>query len=256
MSDRDRRPKPPTEPLGSGFHMDRQASLWDVALAGIVSATGSLDDPVKAWHGVNQLRRQGNPFPLPIWWAAAAWPEAVDQLILPPVLTDPPRPGTMAALTAACLAAAGLIDPDDASRWQRWTNPVAGFAADTVAGHVAEGTAQLLMATAGQQLEDMAIKLSRLNVGIRVGENPPEFSETYLLKVAGVAESLRYVAAGLGRAFGEISTTLAAEATTFEGQPTARDIPDKLRTAVTAEVHLGFVQAATKINLTEGVSPG
>lgn len=253
MSDRDRRPKPPTESLGSGFHMDRQATLWDVALAGIVSATGSLDDPVKAWQGVNQIRRQGNPFPLPIWWAAAAWPDDVEQLILPPVLTDPPRPGTVAAHAAACLAAAGLIDPDEAFRWQRWANPVAGFAADTVAEHVAEGTAQLLMTTASQQLEDMAVKLSRLNVGVRVGEKPPEFSETYLLKVAGIAESLRYVAAGLGRAFSQISTTLPADRSTSEGQPTARDIPDDLRTAVTAEVHLGFVQAATKINLAEGV---
>lgn len=253
MSDRDRRPKPPTESIGSGFLMDRKATLWDVALAGIVSATGSLDEPVKAWQGVNWLRRQGNPFPLPIWWAAAAWPDRVEQLILPPVLTDQPRPGTAAAQAVACLAAAGLMDADEASGWQRWANPLAGFAADAVSGHVAHGTGQFLVNTASQQLEDMAVKLSRLNIGVRVGEKPPEFSETYLLKVAGVADSLRYVSAGLSRALGQISKALAADTRTYDAEPTAQDIPGDLRTAVTAEVHLGFVQAATKINLVEGV---
>ncbi|MCV7296280.1 hypothetical protein H7J84_27485 [Mycobacterium goodii] len=233
--------------------MDREASMWDVALAGIVSATGSLDDPAKAWQGVNSLRLQGNTYPLPIWWAAATWPDTVDQLVLPPVLTAPPRPGTVAAHAAACLSAAGLMEPDEASRWQRWASPLASFAADTVAGHVAHGTGELLVATAHQQLEDMAVKLSRLNAGVRVGAKPPEFSETYLLKVAGVAESLRYVSAGLGRAFDQIRTSLSADTTAFATKPTAQDIPADLRTTVNAEVHLGFVQAATKINLTQGV---
>lgn len=245
----DRRAKPPTEPLASGFLLDRKVTLWDVALAGIVSATGSLDDPSKAWEGVNWLRRRGNPLPLPIWWAAAAWPDRVEQLILPPPLGDSPRPGTAAAHAVACLSAAGLMDPGKAVGWQRWNSPLAGFAADTAAGLVAHGTAELLVATASQQLEDMAVKLRHLNTDVRVGKKPPEFSETYLLDVAGLAESIRYVAAGLARALGQINESLGTDSRAFDTPPAARDVPDDLRASVSAEINLGFVQAATKIQM-------
>lgn len=245
MSSRDRRALPPTQPLGSGFVMDRAADLWDVVLAGIISATGSLDDAVQAWQGVNWLRRRGRAFPLPVWWAAAARPDQVAQLVLPPVLADTPAPGTVAAHTVACLSAAGLIDIDQAGRWQQWDSPLAGFAADVAATQVQRGSVELLGSTAGEQLEDMAVKLGRLNTGVRVGAEPPEFSERYLLAVAGVTESLQYAAAGLARALAQISEVLA----TGGGESASVEVPQELRTSVSAEIHLGFVQAATRIQL-------
>ncbi|MGB8406691.1 MAG: hypothetical protein WCE30_21780 [Mycobacterium sp.] len=229
--------------------MDRAVTLWGVALAGIVSATGNLDDPIKAWEGVNWLRRQGNPQPLPIWWAAAAWPEQVEQLVLPPPLTDHAAPGTVAAHAAACLSAAGLMDADEATQWQRWSSPLAGFAADTAAGTVTHGVGEFLTTTAGDRLEDMAVKVGRLNAGVRVGQSPPEFSESYLLGVAEIAESLRFVSAGLGRAFTRIQEALGADDRRRDAAPSIGDVPAELRTSVNAEIHLGFVQAATRIKM-------
>lgn len=245
MSSRDRRALPPTQPLGSGFVMDRAADLWDVVLAGIVSATGSLDDVEQAWQGVNWLRRRGRAFPLPVWWAAAARPDQVAQLVLPPVLTEAPAPGTVAAHTVSCLSVAGLIDIDHAAGWQQWENPLAGFAADVAATQVKRGSVELLGSTAGEQLEDMAVKLGRLNTGVRLGAAPQEFSERYLLAVASVTESLQYAAAGLARALSQVSEVLAPGG----GEPDIHEVPQGLRTSVSAEIHLGFVQAATRIQL-------
>lgn len=249
VKSRVRRSIAPTEPLGAGFLMDREVTLWGVVLAGIVSATGSLDDPAKAWEGVNWLRRQGNPLPLPIWWAAAVWPDRVEQLVVPPPLTDHALPGTAAAHAAACLSAAGLMDAGEAVGWLQWASPVAGFAADTAAGLVTHGTGELLTATAGDRLEEMAIKVGSLNVGVRVGHPPPEFSESYLLAVAELAESLRYVSAGLGRAFAQIRERLSADDRALDGSPSIGDVPGDLRMNMSAEIHLGFVQAATKIKM-------
>lgn len=246
MSSADRRALPAAQALGSGFVMDRAADLWDVVLAGIVSATGSLDDPVRAWAGVNWLRRHGRAFPLPLWWAAAARSDEVEDLVLPPSLTDELVPGVVAAHTVACLSAAGLMGVDEAARWQEWGYPLAGFAADVAASQVRSGVVELLGSTAGEQLEDMAVKLGRLNTGVRAGAAAPEFSERYLLAVAGVTESVQYVAAGLGRALGQISEQLSAE---NPDEPARTEVPQDLRTSVSAEIHLGFVQAATRIQL-------
>lgn len=246
MSSRDRRPLPPTQPLGSGFVMDRAADLWDVVLAGIASATGSLDDASQAWSGVNWLRGCGRAFPLPLWWAAAARSDEVEHLVLPPSLTEAPAAGVAAAHTVACLSAAGLMDVEDAARWQRWGSPLAGFAADVAASQVRGGAVELLGTIAGEQLEDMAVKLGRLNTGVRVGAEPPGFSERYLLAVAGVTESLQYVASGLARALGQISEALDSGGA---GESATGEVPHDLRKSVTAEIHLGFVQAATRIQL-------
>jgi len=220
-----------------------------VALAGIVSATGNLDDPVRAWDGVNWLRRQGDPHPLPIWWAAAARPDEVDKLVLAPPLNDHAPPGTVAAQAAACLSAAGLMDATEATQWLRWPSPLGGLTADTAAELVARGVGELLTTVAGERLEDMAVKLSRLNTGVRVGQEPPRFSESYLLGVAEVAESLRFVSAGLGRAFTRICEGLEAGDRRRGAAPSIADVPAELRTAVNAEIHLGFVQAATRIKM-------
>lgn len=249
MKGRNRRSVAPTEPLGSGFVMDRAVNLWGVALAGIVSASGNLDDPVAAWEGVNWLRQQGDPQPLPIWWAAAVWPDRVEQLVLPPPLTDQAVPGTVAAHAAACLSAAGLMDAAEATQWLHWSSPVAGLAADTAAGLVMQGVGELLTTTAGEQLEDMAVKVGRLNAGVRVGQSPPEFSESYLLGVAETAESLRFVSAGLSRAFTQIRESLGVADRRSDEPPSIGDVPVELRVSVNAEIHLGFVQAATRIKM-------
>lgn len=232
--------------MGSGFVMDRAADLWDVVLAGIVSATGSLDDAARAWSGVNWLRRRGRAFPLPLWWAAAARPDEVEVLVLPPSLTDELVPGVVAGHTVACLSAAGLMGVEEATRWQSWDFPLAGFAADIAAAQVRSGVVEMLGTTAGEQLEDMAVKLGRLNTGVRAGAAAPEFSERYLLAVAGVTESVQYVASGLGRALAQIGEQLVPGG---PDEPAQTDVPPELRTSVSAEIHLGFVQAATRIQL-------
>lgn len=229
--------------------MDRAVDLWGVAMAGIVSATGNLDDPAKAWEGVDWLRRRGDAQPLAIWWAAAAWPDQVEQLVLAPPLTDDAPPGTVAAHAAACLSAAGLMEAAEATRWLQWGNPVAGLAADIAAGMVTRGVGEFLKTVAGDRLEDMAVKLGRLNRGVRVGQGPPEFSEAYLIGVAEIAESLRFVSAGLGRAFTRIDEVLGSDAQRRDTPPSIDDVPTELRTSVNAEIHLGFVQAATKIKM-------
>lgn len=249
MKGRNRRALAPTEPLGSGFVLDCEVDLWGVALAGIVSATGNLDDPVKAWEGVNWLRQQGDPHPLPIWWAAAAWPDEVEKLVVAPPLNDQAPPGTVAAHAAACLSAAGLMDAPEATQWLRWRSPLAGLAADTAAGLVTSGAGELLTITAGEQLQDMAVKLGRLNTGVRLGQEPPQFSQSYLQGVAEIAESLRFVSDGLGRAFARIDESIGVDARQGASAPTIADVPVELGTAVNAEIHLGFVQAATRIKM-------
>ncbi|RIT36745.1 hypothetical protein D2E76_15910 [Mycobacteroides abscessus] len=251
MKRRDRRAKPPTEILASGFLLERPASLFDVAMAGIASATGNLDDPRAAWEAVNWLRSQGNYLPLPIWWAAATWPERVEQLVLPPSVGDKPKPGTEAALATASLAAAGLMETAEAQQLQHWPSALAGAAADKVAAEVAQGTMELLVRMNPERLNDMVMKIRSLNTEVRVGGSPPEFSENYLLGVAHLAEGLRFVSAGLLRALTLISDHLSADTAANSRPPSLLDIPADLRKKVSMEVHVGFVQASTKIALPE-----
>ncbi|WP_100475659.1 hypothetical protein [Mycobacteroides abscessus] len=250
MRNRDRRAKAPTEILASGFVMnpDREVTLFDVAMSGIASATGSLEDPVETWESVNWLRKQGNPLPLPIWWAAAAWPERVHDLILPAPPGKTARAGTEAALAAACLAAAGLMESAEAQQFQDWNGRLAASTADGVATRVVQDIGELLMMTNPEGLQEMVMKIKSMNTEVRVGGTPPQFSEQYLLVVARLAEGLRYVSAGISRAFNLIRDELA-EVNAPNRPLTHLDIPSDLRKRISAELHIGYVQASTKIAL-------